>query len=199
MMFNIYYFVFLQRCEYYPFTGAVGNNSLTGNAHSISSAQIKAFWLKAVTCSLVKYMRHVVIGACNEEHRSLALSYIPTFPHATVDVINFKCEDAPVHLPYILLRHAQDHLIDKDFKGHSTVTHSKHASSATEKAKFVYFTEMDNALHVKNDQVFDALVDFVGPVGYVSPSRMGKKISTKPSDLGPSSFKVSGQNICARD
>lgn len=178
---------------FYP--GKVGNNTLTGNAHSISTAEIKAFWLKAVTCSLVKYMSHVVIGACNEEHRMLALKHIPSFPHAKVDVINFKCHEAPVHLPYILLRHIQEHLIDKDFQGHSVIS----TSSAEKQAKFVYFTEMDNALHVQNDQVFDAIVDFVGPVGYVSPNRMGKKMSTNPSDISPLSFKVSGQNICARD
>jgi hypothetical protein len=181
---------------FYP--GAVGNNSLTGNAHSISSSQVKALWLQGVTCSLAKYMSKIVIGACNEEHRSLALHHLPKLPHANVEVVNFKCQDTPVHLPFILLRHIQDNYIDKDFKGHSDSSSSS-SSSSSKHARFVYFTEMDNALHLESDEVFDALVDFVGPIGYISPNRMSKKVSTSPSDLHPSAFRVNGQNVCARD
>ena len=63
---------------FYP--GGVGNDTETGNAHSLSSASTKAQWLRVVVCSLAEYMATVVIGTCSLEHQALAQAALADLP-----------------------------------------------------------------------------------------------------------------------
>lgn len=98
---------------FYP--GGVGNETETGNAHSISPVKSKAFWLRVVACSLAEWMSTIVVGTCSAEHQLLAEAALKGMPfnHAfDYEVHLFDCEK-PVFLPYILLRHAQSKLFPK--------------------------------------------------------------------------------------
>jgi len=197
---------------------------------------------------------------------------------ASQQVVLFAC-DKPVHLPFILLRHAQKHLAlantafakkHRVHKPHPPKTDPKQAGTqagtqarqtavgrtatwtsregsseapttsgsahrhlsvhggghggghgrhggwyspqgppgeesdvppeAWAAAQFVYFTEMDNALHVASPEVFDMLVNAMHgtPLGYVSPNRMNKKVGTAPGDVSDAAFSINGQNVCGR-
>ena len=291
---------------FYP--GGVGNHNETGNAHSISSSATKASWLRVVVCSLAEYMATIVIGTCSAEHEALAQAALAELPFVhpfRFKVRLFAC-DKPMHLPYILLRHAQKHLgaaieerkkhgvleafatdkkLPSSAKAHdrrllgptargaaaaaaanatlagSSSSGSVSGGSAAKKgrsaggrrlaaaktpakaaaakttiaghgggdeedhhhktspyapegmpgeesdvppkawaaAQFVYFTEMDNALHVASPEVFDMLVNAMhGPMGYVSPNRMNKQPGGDPDDASDKSFVINGQNACGR-
>lgn len=110
---------------FYP--GGVGNNTETGNAHSISPAKSKAFWLRVVACSLAEWMSTVVVGTCSTEHQLLAEAALKGMPfnHAfSYEVHLFDCEK-PVYLPYTLLRHAQSKLFGKVPTGGEKKHHHK--------------------------------------------------------------------------
>lgn len=110
---------------FYP--GGVGNETETGNAHSISPVKSKAFWLRVVACSLAEWMSTIVVGTCSAEHQLLAEAALKGMPfnHAfDYEVHLFDCEK-PVFLPYILLRHAQSKLYPKS----PTDGKKKHRSS----------------------------------------------------------------------
>jgi hypothetical protein len=49
-----------------------------------------------------------------------------------------------------------------------------------------------------NSDIFDALVEFIGPTGFVSPNRMNFKPGSDPDDLALLNFRVNGQNTCNR-
>jgi hypothetical protein len=218
---------------FYP--GAVGNSSLTGNAHSRSPQEVKTLWLKTVVCSLAQYMGSIVIGVCTNEHKAIADSAVGSmlpFANVSVVVINYHCQ-LPVYLPFILLRHMKKML--KEVKGHRHHQASKLMNSIRKGTKvpvaqkrnsvspsrggsatggsipgvdsiqfddinYGYFTEMDNALHVDNEDTFDSLIEFISTKrGYVSPTRMNKNYNSKPSMISDNTFKVNGQNACNRD
>ena len=63
---------------FYP--GGVGNHNETGNAHSLSSSQAKASWLRVVVCSLAEYMATVIIGTCSAEHEAMAEAALAGLP-----------------------------------------------------------------------------------------------------------------------
>lgn len=60
-----------------------------------------------------------------------------------VHVQNVEC-DIPVHLPFITLRAVQNHFTQK-----------AKISKLDRLAKFVYFSEMDNVLHIRDPSIFD--------------------------------------------
>jgi hypothetical protein len=192
---------------FYP--GAVGNSSLTGNAHSRSPQEVKTLWLKTVVCSLAQYMGSIVIGVCTNEHKAIADSAVGSmlpFANVSVVVINFHCEKQPLFLPYILLRDMQEHLKQSNQKQHHKHVDRSRFNDGIDSIQwddinYGYFTEMDNALHVDNEDTFDSLIEFISPEkGYVSPNRMNKKVGSPPSSIeGEISYKVSGQNRCNRD
>jgi hypothetical protein len=68
-------------------------------------------------------------------------------------------------------------------------------------ASFVYFTEMDQALHVASPEVFEMLLGAMmrGPIkGYVSPNRMTKVLGTPPGDVSDAVFRITAENTCDR-
>ena len=95
----------------------------------------------------------------------------------------------PVHLPYILLRKTQQELAKSKHHAWADATH-------------VYFSEMDQPLHVATEHAFEnAMAVTDGSPGkdmrYVAPQRMEKKATTSPGDVPPKSVAVIGQNKCS--
>jgi hypothetical protein len=206
---------------FYP--GTTGNDSETGNAHSVSPAEIKTVWLKATVCSMLAYMGHVLVGVCSEEHHAMAEQALGGSDfRRQVHVRLLDCEK-PVYLPYVLLRTVQQHLgkpipnmakpmaLEADgAPGAPPPTTTPHLRSARtwREARFVYFSEMDNVLHVRDTATFNALVNFMEdakrddrlahPTGYVSPNRMNKRSKMDPADVSDKAFLVNGQNKCPR-
>jgi len=95
----------------------------------------------------------------------------------------------PVHLPYILLRKTQQELAN-----------SKHHVWA--EATHVYFSEMDQPLHVATEHSFENAIAMTEGTDtkearYVAPQRTDKKKTSQPTDVPPKNVAVIGQNRCA--
>lgn len=193
-----YYQSIVGLVPFYP--GKTGNDSQTGNAHSVSPPEIKAIWLKATVCSMLAYMGHVLVGVCHEEHYAMAKEQLAgaDFRHS-VHVRLLDCEK-PVYLPYVLLRTVQQQLgkpIPSQKK--PTASNLKKGTATWNQTRYIYFSEMDNVLHVRDTATMDAAVSFVGKKGYVSPNRMNKRSKMDAGDISDKAFIVNGQNKCARD
>ena len=92
------------------YSGAVGNDTQTGNAHSTSPEQVKLKWVVGTICSMLPWMGHVLAGTCTEEDKArLDNALVADNKHHEVHVQVMDCKQ-PVFLPYVLLRTAQHHL-----------------------------------------------------------------------------------------
>ena len=94
----------------------------------------------------------------------------------------------PVHLPYILLRKTQQELAKSKHHAWADATH-------------VYFSEMDQPLHVATEHAFEnAMAMTDGTKGkdqrYVAPQRTDKQKHSSTADVPPKSVQVIGQNKC---
>lgn len=118
-----------------PFFSGTPESS-KGNSHARSPPQIKLRWLSATICSLVPWIGEVVVGVCSGEdlrrvHGELKRLNLTADVH--VDLLECR---KPVYLPYELLRAQQARL------------------KAREQTKFVYYTEMDQPLRVRDVGIF---------------------------------------------
>jgi hypothetical protein len=94
-----------------------------------------------------------------------------------------------VFLPYILLRKTQQELSKSKHRTWTDATH-------------VYFSEMDQPLHVATEHAFENAMAFTdGSSGkdmrYVAPQRTDKAKTSSPGDVPPKGVTVVGQNHCA--
>ena len=186
--------------HYYSIVGAVpffaggltlgdsDNVTQTGNAHAISSHEIKTMWMLATVCSMLEWMAHVVVGVCTDLDLQAAQTELRSAGREhQVHVQKFDCE-RPVHLPYILLRSVQKRLTKTEKK----VAHNDVWTNITH----VYFSEMDQPLGVNSTETFEAVMNMAKGDDCVAPNRMLKAKGSSPTSFLMKDLKVIGQNKC---
>eukprot|EP00622_Pseudochattonella_farcimen_P000075 FR734495.1.p1 GENE.FR734495.1~~FR734495.1.p1 ORF type:complete len:148 (+),score=10.08 FR734495.1:45-446(+) len=129
-------------------------------------------------------MAHVAVGVCNEHDESSLVQALKIANKGDeVHVQLLECKKN-VFLPYTLLRTTQHHLKTSTKATWTNATH-------------IYFSEMDQPLHVSSPEFFVTVVSFSSPTKYVAPQRMMKNSGSGPWDVSPKGLAVIGQNKCS--